>query len=1650
MSIENRPYTAGWKLNAGTVVRHTPDVRVYFNGMLTIPGCPACNGSIDVQKYVTSVSVDASTNPVANATVSMSIPRHSADLFAQDGAFVLGPGIEVTIYMRGYFPMRGFAGTDSETRDQLDVSGVDASKALTYPYYQVFRGIVTEASHDYNGGVYSASLTCADFLHFWQNLQVATNGAVMKNSDVARGASNVFGYMTGHAFTKCNPYAIIYTLFRVGYGSTGGADFQLAQETNHAATSWTSDTQMQQLAAYNMERILANHNMSLKMHGVDGSLYNAYEMAYIGAFYDRNRSATSLYQIPNGVDYSMVTSRMQQFMRQMGYNDISSIAQVLDGRSSEDAIILNVLKQEAFMMDVGSLGALSLWETEYMTKLEIASNVTDITGFEFFQDVDGDLVFKPPFWNMDTSQDETFVIKNRDLITFSSSSKEPEATFCKVTGTYFNAQGTGTDGWVAPGATYIDFRLVGMFGWREHSFEAGYLSSPKQMYMAAISRLDAINIGIHTCTITIPLRPELRPGYPVYVEDAQCFYYIESFSHQFQFGGQCTTSINGTARRRKWFPPGVPPSDRPVAVSDIRLDRPDLPPTPIMTQQSNTMDPIDVLQGQIRPIGFPNVVMALDPNAADMSIVQPPFMMEGTEGVDAVIRYCIAHGFLEMDPENAGTTDYQELRTNGPWRLRTSNDTYQSITRTDIETNLPTYQTAQIYLTPGRSSSAYRSRDEASAALYQSLSGAFGTLVGLARSSDLARDQQLQNWIALQECQKARWTPSLTTAGNYRYYSSSHPEPSMQGPDLLRWDLYSGSTEVTHPSQPETDGQINALRDSGGHYPTVTLVDAGEVERGLTVAAFDTDANSSSMTILTSQLHFVNWCYHTHLPNPTAVTPASGSQYAAGFNSDAASAAALFSQSLFGIAGVVRTNEGYNTPMQWFFGNSGDLRAGYESGADVDGSFSATLFYIKEAIQKWKIPSTYGGSSPWDTLPSSAPAGTLTIEQQVELLLDPDKGVTGTCVLDDGTPSSNPWSGWPSGRECREQVEVVQTFVDEAAARAFVLPDDAIVLEGSAFEGTASGGGVFFDEAGTRGGMWTVIYDRWEDVECPGGRGPNWDPNLGQFTCGCVEVPGARWTQIGLGEGLTERQLRRESYVECTQQVGSLRNANNWGLPSTPTWSEDHNDYRIVLGPNVVPTDQPMLWYSTRLGQILANLWAEAGERYFQLLVDNGGMTLSSDYDHDDVIYEAFDAKDEFWADLPTLESTLGEDTWSALNAGAGGAAMLGQGVDKPDFSDILVGIRYTSEEQLRRAEAGGRILPAPCFPVSDQNGFEVVGSQPYGRGLNVLLYTDLIQAAGYDSSSVLVGNGDTANNDSFRAIEEFLWRYSSNPNSTLIGALRRTGDYSDVDETALGTAQSMGMLSSRELAANALVASNVHLLTNEGTEFDPEALEAFVQEYGTPERMLSNNPSNSSSYAQSIVAMNVPVSVGEISIGAENICACRGYHGDLFLSLAGTGIELPNDGGSMDLHIGEGSDMSVEQNAIRTESWVRAKDAMAGRVLDLERTNIGDMLNDTFGAGGTYATSFRELGQDLKEQGEAMESAAKAARDRWDEMGDAFAGNLPPPPPTETTTTARPDDLRDAEDSEGMRRTNEEPEPEAPDFTSTKSSTPGYDMGDD
>ena len=127
MGIEDRPYVGTWKLNNKKIVQHTPDCLVYLNGDLTVPGVPTNPGmtKINIQPYITSVSVDAGTESgSATAQISISIPVHTLDAVVREANFIFRPDLEVHVYMRGYFPVRGlFRGTG----DQADILGSDGS-----------------------------------------------------------------------------------------------------------------------------------------------------------------------------------------------------------------------------------------------------------------------------------------------------------------------------------------------------------------------------------------------------------------------------------------------------------------------------------------------------------------------------------------------------------------------------------------------------------------------------------------------------------------------------------------------------------------------------------------------------------------------------------------------------------------------------------------------------------------------------------------------------------------------------------------------------------------------------------------------------------------------------------------------------------------------------------------------------------------------------------------------------------------------------------------------------------------------------------------------------------------------------------------------------------------------------------------------------------------------------------------------------------------------------------------------------------------------------------------------------------------------------------------------------------------------------------
>ena len=133
MSLGDRPYIGTWKLGAQKLVQHTPDALVYVNGDLAVPGCQRCSSNIDLQRFITEVSVDAGCDAAgASASISLSIPAHHRDSFIRDSQFILRAGLEIHVYMRGYFPVKGlYSNLNNTVQDPVKANQAPANTSVT-------------------------------------------------------------------------------------------------------------------------------------------------------------------------------------------------------------------------------------------------------------------------------------------------------------------------------------------------------------------------------------------------------------------------------------------------------------------------------------------------------------------------------------------------------------------------------------------------------------------------------------------------------------------------------------------------------------------------------------------------------------------------------------------------------------------------------------------------------------------------------------------------------------------------------------------------------------------------------------------------------------------------------------------------------------------------------------------------------------------------------------------------------------------------------------------------------------------------------------------------------------------------------------------------------------------------------------------------------------------------------------------------------------------------------------------------------------------------------------------------------------------------------------------------------------------------------
>ena len=500
-----------------------------------------------------------------------------------------------------------------------NLSALDTDNMIAYPYYHVFHGIVTQVSHSYSGGFHTITLSCSSMLHFWEHWRISTSGSILGVRPQNSGVNTDF---TGHNFTGMHPYQIVYALYSDMVGAASGVIWALEQQTNQEAM--IGGESIFSLISKYWEKRFQTKMTRLRMHGATGELFSAAQSSFLGSLSSKELSSLVTSRFNRGRTGTEGKGLLEQAislglfkdrrLEALIANKANVQAQTGAAPPKQPTFDLNMAEIQAFAANVGTLGEVGVFESAYASKLDLIQEVCKITQFEFYQDVDGDFVFKPPMYNLDTSTSRIYCLEDIDIISLNFDEGEPQATYASMKGSMIqNFVGNGTEEEAGVRGDYIDYRLVAQFGWRPLDEETSYFTNRQSAFYAAASRIDVANSLSYRCSATIPLRPEIRPGYPVYIRYLDAYYYVTSVSHAYNNGSDCTTTLQMVAKRTKFFAPGDVSKS---GIEAIHLENTLYPPKPLEVRD---------LDGRTRISGFPNVVMAFDPSQVD-----PLFLLAGS------------------------------------------------------------------------------------------------------------------------------------------------------------------------------------------------------------------------------------------------------------------------------------------------------------------------------------------------------------------------------------------------------------------------------------------------------------------------------------------------------------------------------------------------------------------------------------------------------------------------------------------------------------------------------------------------------------------------------------------------------------------------------------------------------------------------------------------------------------------------------------------------------------------------------------------------------------------------------------------------------------------------------------------------------------
>lgn len=211
-----------------------------------------------------------------------------------------------------------------------------------------------------------------------------------------------------------------------------------------------------------------------------------------------------------------------------------------DMRDPYFEIDMNPLIMEYFLPGQRDLLNGTFSESERIYMLDYITSLLEPIGWEFYQEGNGDMVIKPPLYNAIPFDYTPHNLKEYDIKEISFSESEQNiVTQLEVTGDFY--YGAISD--EKPYSWYIDFSMASRYGIRPAKISRNYLSNSKSCRLYARTHMDLMNMSATTLNLIIVGTPEIRVGYPVYIEPLDIIGYVVSVEHSGSVGSNVDTNI---------------------------------------------------------------------------------------------------------------------------------------------------------------------------------------------------------------------------------------------------------------------------------------------------------------------------------------------------------------------------------------------------------------------------------------------------------------------------------------------------------------------------------------------------------------------------------------------------------------------------------------------------------------------------------------------------------------------------------------------------------------------------------------------------------------------------------------------------------------------------------------------------------------------------------------------------------------------------------------------------------------------------------------------------------------------------------------------------------------------------------------------------